>query len=232
LSQDSLNRYEKGSEKMLPKVIIHNSISIDGSLTDFDVNMPLHYQIAGSFKANMHLVGSNTAKIGIDMFLEEIPKENEDDFKKPNKEGMLWAIPDSTGKLKGLLHILRQSEYCRDVVIFVSEHTPSDYISYLKERDYDYHIIGKTKCDLKKALEFLKEKYDAKTILTDTGRILSNLLLEQELVSQISLLVHPIIVGKKSYNMFGNLNNSLKLNLIKKEFLDQNYIWLVYEFEN
>ena len=217
---------------MLPKVVIHNSISLDGSLTDFDVNMPLHYQIAGSFKADMHLVGSNTAKIGIDLFMEEIPKEKKDDFKKPDKEGVLWVIPDSTGKLKGLLHIFRQSDYCKDVVIFVSETTPSNYISYLKERNYDYHVIGENKCDLKKALERLNEKYHAQTILTDTGSILSNLLLEQGLVSQISLLVHPIIVGKKSYNMFGNINKSLKLDLIEKKFLDQNHIWLLFEIKN
>ena len=57
---------------MLPEVIVHNSISIDGSLVNFPVNMPLHYQMAGRFNADMHLVGSNTAKIGIDLFLEEI----------------------------------------------------------------------------------------------------------------------------------------------------------------
>ncbi len=217
---------------MLPKVVIHNSISLDGSLTDFDVNMPLHYQIAGSFKADMYLVGSNTAKIGIDLFMEEIPQEKEDDIKKPDKKGMLWAIPDSTGKLKGLLHIFRQSDYCKDVIIFVSETTPSNYISYLEERNYDYHVIGENKCDLKKALKCLKELYDAKIILTDTGSILSNLLLEQGLAAQISLLVHPIIVGKKSYNMFSNIITSLKLNLIKKEFLDQNHIWLLFEVKN
>lgn len=217
---------------MLPKVIIHNSISLNGSLTDFNVNMPLHYQIASSFKADMHLVGSNTAKIGIDLFMEEIPKEKDDNYKKPDKEGVLWAIPDSTGKLKGLLHIFRQSDYCKDVVIFVSETTPNNYISYLKERNYDYHVIGQTKCDLKKALERLKEKYSAQTILTDTGAILSNLLLEQGLASQISLLVHPIIVGMKSSNMFCNINTSFQLDLVEQKFVDQSHIWLLFEIKN
>ena len=55
----------QGKLKMLPKIIIHNSISIDGSLINFEVNMVLHYKIAGSFNAEMHLVGSNTAKIGM-----------------------------------------------------------------------------------------------------------------------------------------------------------------------
>ena len=214
---------------MLPKVIIHNSISIDGSLINFEVNMPLHYQIAGSYEADMHLVGSNTAKLGIDLFLKEIPQETEADFKKPNKEGILWAIPDTTGKLEGLLHVLRQSEYCKDAVIFVSKKTSKNYIEYLKERNYDNYIVGEDKCILKQALELINEKYYAKTILTDTGCILSNLLIKQGLVSEISLLVHPVIVGKKSYNIFDNIEENLKLELVKKESFDKGYVWNLYQ---
>ena len=214
---------------MLPKVIIHNSISIDCSLTNFEVNIPLHYQIASSFKADLHLVGSNTAKIGLEMFFEELPEETKVDFKKPSKEGILWAIPDSKGILNGLLHVLRQSEYCKDVLIFISRNTPKDYVEYLEKREYDYYVVGKKECDLKKVLELLYEKYGAKTILTDTGCILSNLLIMQGLVSEISLLIHPTIVGKKSYNMFSNIQKNLKLKLIKKKFLEKQYVWLVYE---
>ncbi|MDD5710912.1 MAG: dihydrofolate reductase family protein [Candidatus Colwellbacteria bacterium] len=214
---------------MLPKVIVHNSISLDGSLTNFEVNLPLHYELAGHFNADMHLVGSNTAKIGMDMFLEKIPKENKEDFEKPKKEGMLWAVPDAEGTLKGLLHVLRQSEYCKDVIVFVSESTPKDYIDYLRTRNYDYHICGEKECDLKKVLELLNIKYGAKTILTDTGSILSNLLMEKGLVSEISLLVHPVIVGKGSYNIFSHINKQIKLNLIKKEVFTKEYIWLLYK---
>jgi len=31
---------------MLPKTILHNPVSLDGSLTSFEPNMGLHYQIA------------------------------------------------------------------------------------------------------------------------------------------------------------------------------------------
>ena len=214
--------------KMLPKIIIHNSISIDGSLINFEVNMPLHYKIAGSFNAEMHLVGSNTAKMGIDLFLKEIPRENQCDFKKPNKEGILWVIPDTTGKMKGLLHILRQSEYCKDVIILISEKTPKEYVRYLKERDYDYYIVGENKCNLKQALELLNEKYSVKIILTDTGSILSNLLIKQGLVSEISLLIHPVVVGKKAYNMFAYLEENLKLELVGKKSFEKGYVWNLY----
>ena len=204
-------------------------MSIDGSLLNFEVNMPLHYQIAGGFKADMHLVGSNTVKVGIDLFLKEIPRETEFDYKKPGKNGILWAVPDTTGKLNGLLHVIRQSEYCKDVVILISEKTPKEYVCYLKERNYDNYIVGEDKCNLKRALELLNEKYYAKTILTDTGCILSNLLIKQGLVSEISLLVHPVIVGKKSYNMFGNIEENLKLELVKKESFDKGYVWNLFQ---
>ena len=128
-----------------------------------------------------------------------------------------------------MLHVLRQSEYCKDVVVFISKKTAIDYINCLKERNYNYHTIGKNKYDLKEALELINEKYVVKTLLIDTGCILGNILLEQRLVSQISLLVHPIIVGKKSNNIFSNIKDSLKVNLIKKVLLEKNFIWLVYE---
>ncbi len=45
---------------MLPKTILHNPVSLDGSLTRFEPNMGLHYQIAGKYNADAHLICSNT----------------------------------------------------------------------------------------------------------------------------------------------------------------------------
>lgn len=110
----------------------------------------------------------------------------------------------------------------------VSEKTSEEYIEYLEERNYDYHVVGKQHVDLKEALELLSAKYSVKKVLTDTGRILSNLLLEQGLVTEISLLIHPVIVGRESYNGFSNISKTISLKLKKAEFLDEGYIWLVY----
>jgi 2,5-diamino-6-(ribosylamino)-4(3H)-pyrimidinone 5'-phosphate reductase len=218
---------------MLPKIIIHNSISIDGSLTNFEPNMGLHYQIAENYKPDIHLIGSNTIKKGIDLYGEGVPPEEKRDFKKQERDKNLpyWVIIDTKGSLKGLLHTCRRFEFCKDVIVFVSDKTPKTYLKYLKERDYDYYIVGKNHVDLKKALELLSNKYKVKTILTDTGRILSNLLLNMGLVGEISLLIHPIIVGKKSYNIFIDIDSNIKLKLIKKQVLEKEYIWLVYSVE-
>ena len=215
---------------MLPKVVIHNSVSIDGSLTDFEPNMALHYQIAASYKPDVHLIGSNTVKIGTELYGESVPPEEKKDFEKPKRAESLpyWVIPDTKGTLEGLLHTCRRFEFCRDVILLVSEETPKEYIKHLEERNYDYHVVGKKHVDLEKALELLSAKYGVKKVLADTGRVLGNLLLNQGLASEISLLIHPVIVGNKSYNMFSNVSKAISLKLDKTEILDKGYVWLVY----
>jgi 2,5-diamino-6-(ribosylamino)-4(3H)-pyrimidinone 5'-phosphate reductase len=218
---------------LLPKLILHNSISLDGSLTNFEPNMELHYQIAGNYRADAHLIGSKTMSAGFELFNEPIPEENQSDFKKPNRSDSLpyWVIVDSKGSLKGTLHAGRRFEYSKDIIVLISEETPQDYVEYLQERDYDFHVVGKKHVDLKCALELLDQKYGVKTVLADTGSVLGNLLLNQGLVTEISLLVHPVIVGPSCYGMFIDAQN-LKLNLICSESFNEKYVWLTYTVEN
>jgi 2,5-diamino-6-(ribosylamino)-4(3H)-pyrimidinone 5'-phosphate reductase len=218
---------------MLPKIIIHNSISIDCSLNNFEPNMGLHYKIARNYNPDAHLIGSNTIKEGVKLYKQDIPFEEKKDYIKQDRKKNLpyWVIIDTHGVLSGLLHICRRFEFCKDIIIMLSEKTPKTYLKYLNERKYDYHIVGKDHVNIKKVLELLYEKYQIKTILTDTGRILCNILLNQGFVSEISLLIHPIIVGNKSYNMFSDIDKNLKLKLFKIKTLEKEYIWLVYKVE-
>ncbi|MBP1662173.1 MAG: 5-amino-6-(5-phosphoribosylamino)uracil reductase [Thermoplasmatales archaeon] len=216
---------------MHPKIILHNSLSLDGSLTGFEPNMELHYRIAGMFKPEVHLIGSNTITAGIELYGTGVPPEKPSDFQKPkrNKKLPSWVIIDSKGKLQGLLHTCRQFEQVREVILLVSQTTPKRYLRYLDERQYEYHIVGKDSVDLSEALALLAKTYQVKTIVTDTGRILGNLLLNQGLVDEISLLVHPVIVGKTAYPMFSDINKNLDGTLVKCEQLEKHYIWLLYK---
>ncbi|MCW4005416.1 MAG: dihydrofolate reductase family protein [Candidatus Bathyarchaeota archaeon] len=215
---------------MLPKVVIHNSVSLDGSLTGFEPDMTGHYQIAREYEPQVHLVGSNTMKTGAEMFGSPIKPEEETDFEKPKRDPALayWAVIDSKGILEKVLHTCRRLEYCRDIVVLVSEKTPKTYRNFLEERNYDYHVVGRDSVDLRLALEVLSRSYEAKTVLTDTGRILGNLLLEQGLVSEVSLLVHPIVVGENAYGMFGSISQNIKLKLLKQEPRGKGLVWLTY----
>ncbi len=216
---------------MLPKVVVYNSVSVDGAIKDFDVDIALHYKVAGGIGAQAMLVGSDTAKLGMEIFLKTIPAEQPSDFLKPTiKEGdnrPYWAIADSRGKLNGFLHIFRQSGYGKDVILLVSNTTPKDYLEYLKARHYDFLVAGNDHVDYKAALEELNKRYGIDTVATDTGGVLASLLLEEGLVDEIQLFIAPEIVGKKAVTLFRTLNMPVKLELIRSKTVKK-HVLLVY----
>jgi 2,5-diamino-6-(ribosylamino)-4(3H)-pyrimidinone 5'-phosphate reductase len=215
---------------MKPEIIIHNSVSLDGSLTGFMPDMSLHYRIAGEYKPDTHLIGADTVIKGNEMFGEGIPDEVSSDFKQPRRRISLpwWVVVDSGARLKGMLHTCRRFEYCRDVIVLVSESTPFDYIAHLEEREYRFIITGKEKVDLVKAIDRLREIFYITKILTDTGRVLGNILLNLGIVNEISLLIHPLIAGKEGYPMFSEVKENLNLRLKKSEKYDNGCVWMVY----
>jgi hypothetical protein len=60
---------------MKSEIIIHNSVSLDNSLTVSKPDMGLHYKIAGDYKPDTHLIGSETVIKGNEMFGEGIADE-------------------------------------------------------------------------------------------------------------------------------------------------------------
>jgi 2,5-diamino-6-(ribosylamino)-4(3H)-pyrimidinone 5'-phosphate reductase len=215
---------------MKSEIIIHNSISLDSSLTGFMPDMGLHYKIAGDYKPDAHLIGSDTIISGNEMFGEGIPEELPSDFEQPDRDKNLpwWVVVDSRSRLKGMLHTCRRFEYCRDVILLVSESKPADYMMHLKERNYNFIIAGKDKVDLEFAIDRLREKFSIARILTDTGRILGNILINKGMVDEISLLVHPLLVGENCYSMFSDVKGNLSLKLKKSETFENGCIWMVY----
>ena len=216
-----------------PKLIMHNSISLDGAFTDFDVNMELHYQIAGRYEADANLIGSNTIKAGIEIYGGEIPPENETDFTKQDRDTALpyWVIVDTKGVTKGLLHTCRSFQFCKDVIVLISQQTEEDYINYLKERNYDYLVCGNEHVDYEEALNTLTMKYDTKTVLVDSGPTLNGVLLGKGFIDEISLLVSPVLVGSKSDTLLAFVNTNsqnVSLELLSCETFDDSHVLVRY----
>jgi 2,5-diamino-6-(ribosylamino)-4(3H)-pyrimidinone 5'-phosphate reductase len=211
---------------------MYNTVSIDGAIKDFELDIGLHYEIADKIKADAHLIGSETAKTGIEMFTQIVPAEEEVDFSrpsaKPNETKPYWVISDSKGRLKGLLHVYRRSCYCRDVIVIITETTPEGYLFYLKERDYIVITAGKERIDFREALDKLSNYYNVKTVLTDSGGGLTSVLLAEGLVDEVCLLFSPVIVGKKATNLFRNLANPVNLELIRSERIKGNHLLVFY----
>ena len=213
---------------------MHNSISLDGSFTDFEVNMGIHYQIGSRYNADASLIGSGTIVTGIEIYGGEILPENEADFNKPDRDAALpyWVIADTKGITKGMLHTCRSFEFCKDVIVLISQQTNKDYMNYLKERDYDYLVYGNEHVDFKKALSTLSTNYGIKKILIDSGPILNGVLLGKGLIDEISLLISPTIVGSKSNKLLNNINmvnQNVNLELLACEDLGSGLVLLIYK---
>ena len=221
------------SDKIGIKVIMHDSVSIDGAFVGFEYYMELmavHYQVAGSFGDKVRIFGSTTAIKGIELF-GGFTEETKEDFDRPYKSDDLsyWAVTDSKGLLQDKLHFFRRSEYCRDVVVLITEQTPRSYINYLESRNYDYYIVGENQVDLKKALKILTENYKSDKITIDSGRALTNAFLNQGLIDEVSLLFVPVIVGSKAQNLFSDVLQTLSLELIKTQQFSGGLVWHLYK---
>jgi len=218
---------------MPPIITIFNSVSTDGAVTGFPLDLEAHYKVLGQMAPEAVLVGSNTAKTGIETFIREIPPETDKDRKKPDVKAddrrAYWVIPDSKGVLKNMLHVYRQTGYGKDIIVLVSESTPADYLTYLKERQYGFIISGKSKVDLPAALSEAASRYDFRFIVTDTGPALNTAVLEAGLGDEMKLLVWPEIAGKSGRNFMEGLKSGVKLQLLSCENREKGSVLLSYK---
>lgn len=219
---------------MLPKVIIYNAVSLDSRVTGFPADIAKYYELAGYWKEDATLVGSETMlKSG-----EEIPPETAEDLRPPvKKEGdtrAILAAVDSRGRLRGWHH-WRKLPYWRDMVALCSKKTPNEYLRYLEARHVDYIIAGEEHVDLKAALEELDCRYNVKTVRVDSGGTLNGVLLKKGLVDEVSILIHPSLVGGKDPLTYYKTDDippegpAIKLKLTHMEKLEGDLIWLRYK---
>lgn len=218
---------------MRPRVIIHNTISLDGALGGFSIDLALHYHAAGTLDTQAVLVGSNTARHGIAEFMGTVPHETTADRERPQQvpddPRPLWAIVDSGAQLQGYLHVLRRFEHCRDVLVLVSARTPHHYLAWLRARQYPVHVSPSQRVDLGRALRWLASEHGVTTAHTDTGSTLTGVLLDGHLVDEVSLVISPHIVGESPHKqLFGRVSNPLALELVAHEAIGGGALHLRY----
>jgi 2,5-diamino-6-(ribosylamino)-4(3H)-pyrimidinone 5'-phosphate reductase len=218
---------------MLPRVILHNSISLDSRNTLFTPDLGVHYELVGKFNMDVHLAGSNTLANPI----EPIPPEDDSVFKPPKKEPNdtrpLLVVPDSRGIVRSW-HAVRSAPFWAEHIALCTKTTPKEYLEYLDKRYINHIIIGDDHVDLKAALELLNEKYGAKTVLLDSGGTLNGVMLRAGLVDEVSLLIHPVLLGGtkpkpffKSEDFEGT-EEIITLKLMNCEKMGD-LVWLRYE---
>ena len=228
---------------MLPRVILHNSISLDGKLENYMPDVALHYEIVARWQADAYLAGSNTI---LKQEAETPPEDEattesssasestaafEPPQKDPNDPRPLLIVPDSRGRVRSW-HALRQAPYWRDHIALCSEATPQEYFEYLDAQHFEYIVAGRDHVDLRAALEELNMRYGVKTVLLDSGGTLNGVMLRAGLVNQISLLVNPCLVGGNTPNSFFRDPNVeqgvIQLKLTHVEQLNEKVVWLQF----
>ena len=223
---------------MLPNVILHTAMSLDGRITNFPADLELYYGLAAQWNPDAILFGSETvlAAARADPSLE-VPPEHEEIFtpSKDTKEDPrpLLVIADSRGRVRCWDNI-RKWPYMRDVLALCSSSTPQEYIGYLKDRRIGTIVAGDDHIDMRDALEVLNREHGVNVLRVDSGGTLNSVLLHAGLVSEVSVLIHPFLAGgEPGPTMFdpsraGIAGLQVPLHLQSTEVVGDGVIWARY----
>jgi 2,5-diamino-6-(ribosylamino)-4(3H)-pyrimidinone 5'-phosphate reductase len=223
---------------MLPRVILHTAMSLDGRITNFPADLELYYTLAARWNPDAILFGSETvlAACRQDPSME-VPKEHEEIFTPPENSDPdprpLLVIADSRGRVR-CWDAIQKWPYMRGLLALCSFSTPKEYLSYLAEKKVGTIITGDDRIEMRSALEALNAQYGVKVVRVDSGGTLNSVLLDYGLVDEVSVLIHPFLTGgKPDPTIFDPLKAaisslSIPLKLCHSEVLEQGIIWARY----
>lgn len=226
---------------MIPKVILHMAMSIDGRITNFPADLECYYALAAQWNPGAVLFGSETV---LSAFREnpslDVPPEHEEMFRPPQDGEKdlrpLLVIADSRGRVR-CWDAVRRWPYMRDVLAFCSSSTSQEYLNYLGERHIGTIVAGDHRIDMRAALEELNTRYGVEVVRVDSGGTLNSVLLHAGLVDELSVLIHPFIAGGKADPTIsdplkaGIADLQLALRLEKSDIVGDGIIWARYSLQ-
>lgn len=218
----------------LPYVVIHNIMSLDGRIDHFTPDIGQYYDSAAALDADCMLTGSDTILkamesegIAPDKDEPEDKTAVTDDDSRP-----LLVIVDSKGRVN-TWRTLRNAGYWRDTMALCSLATPAAYREYLNRNKIDFVVAGDDYVDLRQGLEKLA-KSGIKKVRVDSGGTLNGVLLRQGLVDEVSVLMHPALVGGTSAASIyrapdlESAKGIVDLRIISARRLKNGVVWLRY----
>ena len=227
---------QREGTKMIPHVIMHVGESLDGRI-DWGIGDPgPYYAIVPQFGADADLSGSSTI---LKASFPEDPRSAMPDLydafiDRPGRP--LLAVVDSRGQIKNW-GLIKLQPFWRGFVALCSHATPESHLEYLRQGGIETIVAGDGRVDLRVALEALNERCGVKVVRVDSGGVLNGVLLRAGLVSEVSLVVYPCLVGGTSpRSMFvaedlTGPEGVLRVKLTHMEQFDEKYVWLRYAVE-
>jgi 2,5-diamino-6-(ribosylamino)-4(3H)-pyrimidinone 5'-phosphate reductase len=191
-------------------VIAHVAVSLDGGTTGFQPDVARYYDLARTFREDVTLTGADTI-LAQEGALAAAPRAG------PAAEGPLLAVVDGRGRVEQWA-ALRECGRWRDVVALTCEDTPS-YANAPRTV-----VAGRGRVDLAAALR----EVGSGTVRVDSGGALIGALLERGLLTEVSLLVHPLLAGPDARRWYGGGTAPAALSLLAAERQEGGLIWLRY----
>ncbi|WP_433021152.1 RibD family protein [Kribbella sp. CA-294648] len=199
---------------MRPHVVAQLAVSIDGATTGFEADQARFYAMATLWQEDVTLVGADTI-LAQDSAVRTAPKPG------PRPDGPLLAVVDSRHRVHNL-DALRELGYWSDVLALYCDQTPARAPdSTTKEL-----VTGYDRIDLAETLTLLGRQ-GAKVVRVDSGGTLIGALLDQELIDELALLIHPVVVGHGPY-WHDFFTTPLDLSLANAETFHPGLTWLRY----
>ena len=217
---------------MRPRVVLHNAVSADGRIDWFEPDVGLFYELAGRWGEDATLVGADTLLAAPE---ETAAEETAEPASAPveGDERPLLAVVDSRGRARAWDRWLRAGPW-RGGVALCAGSTPTEHLDYLDARGIEQLVAGEQRVDLAAALDWLAERHGVRTVRVDSGGTLNGVLLRAGLVDEVSVLVHPALVGgmsPRSLFRASDLENAggvVPLSLEAVERVRGDVVWLRY----
>ena len=216
---------------MVPKVILHTEVSVDGRMDWMSDDGFLYYRLIADWKLDAMITGSNTMQVAYPEPDTPEVQAAAPPEKAPGLQRLL--VVDSRGRLR-CWRQMQQSEWWGEVTLLCSRATPADYIEAVKRLGVDVIVAGEEQVDLRAALEEAHARYGIEVVRTDSGGKLHGALLRAGLVSEVSVLLNPCLVGGMSpRSMFvapdlETKEGIIPLRLLEVKNIEGDFVWLKY----
>lgn len=216
---------------MLPHVVVHVEASLDGRIDGIQPDVARYYRLAAEFAEDAILTGADTLLEG-----PGLPEHDDAEAPRPEEVGgeAPWLVVVDSRARFDRWNWLRKQVYWRDVLVLVAATTPAGRRAALTAQGVTMLEAGDERVDLRAALELLNERFGVRRVRVDSGGALSGALLRAGLLTEVSVLLEPVLVGGVSPRSFVRGPDPVSpadvtpLDLLSVERFDDGLVWLRY----
>ncbi|UTB33732.1 MAG: dihydrofolate reductase family protein [Methanobacterium sp. ERen5] len=208
---------------MQPKVILYIAMSLDGKISGFEINKNVYKEIKSHVNSDAVFMDVETFKNSYTSILDGSSKQ-------------LLVLPDNMGKISRSMLLERSSTM--NILVLCSRSTPQTYLNFLEENYINYMIVGYDEVNLATAFEELNIQFGVKTIAVHADGVLNGNLMTDDLVEEIFVFMHPILVGENKDDVYLKDNGEyqkfdlrlLETKVIEDEIVNLKYRVMKYKF--